>query len=237
MCRTCLPHQRIRMCTPKMKCIGTSSRHHTTMSTRMRRAACTCRPETECASRKHASKQTHGHTGMRPEFTLVPALLDQRARQHAHSNTCDAKPGARGCCSHIARMQVYATQHEYTTALWISRFAKHYGSAWGCRVMPRVRSTTTPRRVALAASRSQFGRVRVRRGYAVLLACASRAQPGAARLHNLGVLDRSETRSDGRRCVAQGSTLSPVRSRVQPLAVSHSHTSERGVATKTQCLF
>ena len=51
--------------------------------------------------------------------------------------------------------------------------------------MPRVRSTMTPRRVALAASRSQFGRARVRRWFAVLLACAFRAQPGAARLHNL----------------------------------------------------
>lgn len=226
------------MCTPKMKCTGTPSRHHTTMSTRMRRAACTCRPETECASRKHASKQTHGHTGMRPEVTLVPALLDQRARQHAHSNTCDAKPGARGCCSHIARMQVYATQHEYTTALWISRFAKHYGSAWGCRVLPRVRSTLTPRRVALAASRSQFGRARVRRGYAVLLACASRAQPGAVRLHNFwSVLKRSKTRSRVRKCVAQVSTLIAVRSRVQAHAVSRSLTSEQGVATKPQCLF
>ena len=51
------------------------------------------------------------------------------------------------------------------------------------------------------------------------------------------VLERSKTRSRVRKCVAQVSTLSPVRSRVHPLAVSRSHTSELGVATKTQCLF
>jgi hypothetical protein len=76
----------------------------------------------ECASRKHASKQPHLHAGMRPDVTVVQAPLGPKdAPARSHSNTRDAKPGERGCWSHqIARMQDYATHEEYATALKIS---------------------------------------------------------------------------------------------------------------------
>ena len=139
----------------------------------------------QCASQKHESKQPHGHACMRPDVTLVPALLDLRTRQHARTQTrviTQTRTRARGCWSQIARMQVYATHQEYATALKISRFAKHYGSDWGCRVLPRVRSTTTPRRVALAASRSQFGRVRVRLRQPCSTRCCAVARLGVYRI-------------------------------------------------------